>query len=268
MLIIFEKQVNQISTWNHCLMSWKTIHVPWLFPLEVELTCHKETMKEDKFYKACQWQNCTSVTISCLLLSLPQAFYLRHGVHVILWRMVFTFPSLLVFILELLYNPFSSRYCAGYLFDKPDSLESEIPQRPINIVNRDMMGRGHFCNLTLYGIIGFIYSDSALIDSSDFELSLKEVPIHFYTEFSVSFSRALCWLSPTVLFPHVPVELFSYLWTRSTIFHMQKTPTRLIWKKHMATFPLQAPFGHIQSHVQDIHNLKILSIYWFLQHIM
>lgn len=80
------------------------------------------------------------------------------------------------------------------------------------MVNTDMMERGNFFNLTLYGIIGFTYLGSALIDFSDCELTLNEVPIHSYTEFSFSFtSRLLCWLGLTVLFPHVPMELFSYL---------------------------------------------------------
>lgn len=93
------------------------------------------------------------------------------------------------------------------------------------MVNTDMMERGNFFNLTLYGIIGFTYLGSALIDFSDCELTLNEVPIHSYTEFSFSFtSRLLCWLGLTVLFPRVPMELFSYFLTCSTKFYAQNTP--------------------------------------------
>lgn len=95
-------------------------------------------------------------------------------------------------------------YCAEYLFDKPGLLESEVLQRAINMVNTGMMGRGHFFNLTSYSIIGFTCSGSALIDFSDCELTLNEVPTHFYTDFSISVTRLLCWLGPAVFFPHVP----------------------------------------------------------------
>lgn len=130
-----------------------------------------------------------------------------------------------------------------------------------------MMGKGHFFNLTSYGIMEFTYSGLALIDFSNCELTLNEVPIHFYTECFISFTRLLCWLGPIVFFPHIPMELSSYLRTCSTKFYVQKD-TRLIRKKHIATIPLQATFGHIQNHVQDIHNLKILNSHWFIQRIM
>lgn len=82
-------------------------------------------------------------------------------------------------------------------------------------------GRGHPFNLTSHGIMGFTYSGSALTDFSDCELNLNVVSIHACSEFYISFTRLLCWLGPTVLFP---MELFGYLSACSTKFYVQKTP--------------------------------------------